>query len=228
MSRVPREGKTLNSRSWLVGFKKRVVLLAGGSSHCWISVTELISPQKGVWEKRGWFAREREKQKEGKRMPTGRPGRVAKITHFDGIKMSVFASPIFEDSAPPELYIPPPPPPPHSLAQHLFITLQCASSRCTELLFYLTIFFFWEVGMFFWRNSRDYFKKGPASVWSTYIMKMTIRLGLFGETKLYPRFLLTFSKNKYNNIRFYNEEFLREADKFSILFLRLLRTDNPF
>ena len=112
MSRVPREGKTLNSRSWLVGFKKRVVLLAGGSSHCWISVTELISPQKGVWEKRGWFAREREKQKEGKRMPTGRPGRVAKITHFDGIKMSVFASPIFEDSAPPELYIPPPPPPP--------------------------------------------------------------------------------------------------------------------
>ena len=26
---------------------------------------------------------------------------------------------------------------------------------------------------------------------------------------LYPRFLLIFSKNKYNNTRFYNEEFLR-------------------
>ena len=26
---------------------------------------------------------------------------------------------------------------------------------------------------------------------------------------LYPRFLLTFSKNKYNNTKFCNEEFLR-------------------
>ena len=32
---------------------------------------------------------------------------------------------------------------------------------------------------------------------------------------LYPRFLLTYSKNKYNNTKFYNEEFLRnETDPF--------------
>ena len=34
---------------------------------------------------------------------------------------------------------------------------------------------------------------------------------------LYPRFLLTFSKNKYNNIKFYNEEFLRVQDKTPLI-----------
>ena len=29
------------------------------------------------------------------------------------------------------------------------------------------------------------------------------------KVTLYPRFLLTFSKNKYNTTRFYNDEFLR-------------------
>ena len=29
---------------------------------------------------------------------------------------------------------------------------------------------------------------------------------------LYPRFLLTFSKNKYNNTKFCNEEFLHTTD----------------
>ena len=31
---------------------------------------------------------------------------------------------------------------------------------------------------------------------------------------LHPRFLLTFSRNKYDNTRFYNEEFLRVAVSF--------------
>ena len=35
------------------------------------------------------------------------------------------------------------------------------------------------------------------------------KIVIFKTLTLYPRFLLTFSKNKYNNTKFYNEEFLR-------------------
>ena len=41
------------------------------------------------------------------------------------------------------------------------------------------------------------------------VMELTGAISTRVVLLLYPRFLLTFSKNKYNNTRFYNEKFLR-------------------
>lgn len=89
-------------------------------------------------------AQEREKKRESVR--------AGKITHFDGIKMSVFPFPICKDSTPPKLNSYPPPP-----LSCCFLTQRCASISLH--LAYETLYTISGVELF-WTNSRKHFESG--------------------------------------------------------------------
>ena len=129
-------GKNVEWKGMTGWIQEGVMWLDGGGSHRWISASELIPPPEGVG--RVVRARKRKREREEKNVP----GRAGEITHFDGIKMSVFPSPIWEDSAPREL------------------TPRCAAAHYTEVSFWLTASYYdSNVGMHFLEELETLWKK---------------------------------------------------------------------